>query len=79
VRQVLGHRLDRVNAAVPKPVAEPVYDLSRLSAEQLERMAEIRARVDAVGLEGLTDAEVEEVAAIAELMTPLPLTTERRG
>ena len=66
-------RLARLEAEVPRPVPSIEYDLSRLTAEQRERMAELRGRVDAVGLAGLTDAEVEEGAAISEiLLTPEP-------
>lgn len=71
-------RLTRLEAAVPKPAPQIEYDLSRLTPEQMERMAVIRARVDVVGLEGLTDAEVEGAAAIAELMTPLQVAREAK-
>ena len=61
-------RLARLEAVVPKPAPPVAYDLSRLTADQGERMAELRERVDAVGLAGLTDAEVEEGAAISEIL-----------
>jgi len=61
-------RLAKVEAAVPKPVIRPAYDLSRLTADQLERMAELRERVDAVGLSGLTDGEVDELAAMSKIL-----------
>jgi hypothetical protein len=61
-------RLARLEAAVPRPVCPPAYDLSRLSADQLERMAALRERVDAVGLPGLTDEEVDELAAMSEIL-----------
>ena len=61
-------RLARLEAAVPKPVPRPVYDFSRLSPDQLERMAELRERVNAVGLSGLTDGEVEELAEMTEIL-----------
>ncbi len=73
-------RLARVEAMVPKPVPQPAYDLSRLTADQLERMAQLRERVDVVGLSGLTDGEVEELAAISEILLapepPEPLETQ---
>lgn len=66
-------RLARLEAAVPRPVPRPVYDLSRLTPDQLDRMADLRARVDAVGLTGLTDGEVDELAAMSEiLLAPEP-------
>lgn len=61
-------RLTRLEAAVPSPVPAPPYDLSRLTPAQLERMAELRHRVDVVGLSGLTDSEVEELAAMSEVL-----------
>ena len=61
-------RLTKLEAAVPTPVLPPAYDLSRLTPDQLERMAELRERVDAVGLSGLTDEEVEEGAAMSEIL-----------
>ena len=66
-------RLARLEAAVPKPATRPVYDLSRLTPDQLERMAELRERIDAVGLSGLTDGEVDELAWMSEiLLAPEP-------
>jgi len=61
-------RLTKLEAAVPKPVTGPAYDLSRLTADQLERMAELRERIDAVGLAGLTDREVDELAGMSEIL-----------
>jgi len=61
-------RLTRLEAAVPKPVLRPAYDLARLTADQLERMAELRERIDAVGLAGLTDGEVDELAEMSEIL-----------
>ena len=64
----VGVRLTRLEATVPKPVTRPVYDLSRLTADQRERMAGLRERVDAVGLSGLTDGEVHELAGMSEIL-----------
>ena len=61
-------RLARLEAAVPKPVPPIAYDLSRLTANQRERMAGLWERIDAVGLSGLTDEEVEEGAAMSEIL-----------
>ena len=71
-------RLRRLEAAIP-PSREPYpYDVSRLTPAQMERCAELRERVDAVGMDGLTDAEVEEGAAIEEILVarewPVPET-----
>ena len=66
-------RLTKLEAAVPKPVTGPAYDLSRLTAHQLERMAELHERIDVVGLPGLINQEVDELAAMSEiLLTPDP-------
>lgn len=62
------NRLDRLEAAIP-PSREPYpYDLDRLTIAQKERMAEIQERADEVGLTGLTDAEVDEAAMVAEIL-----------
>lgn len=66
-------RLANLEAVVPKPEPFPAYDLSRLTPDQLERMAELRERVDEVRLSGLTDEEVDELAAMSEiLLAPEP-------
>lgn len=61
-------RLARLEAVVPKPVPAPEYDLSRLTAAHKERMAEIQPRYLALGLAGLTDAEVDALAEVAEIL-----------
>lgn len=61
-------RLARLEAAVPKPVPRPAYNLSRLTYDQLGRMAELRERADDVGLAGLTDGEVDELAEMSEIL-----------
>jgi len=76
-------RLARLEAVIP-PIREPdPYDISRLTAAQMERCARLRERVDAVGMEGLTDAEVEEGAAVTEILLapqwPVPTTEQPRG
>lgn len=72
----LAPRLAKLEAAVPMPVPAPVYDLSRLTPGQLRRMGELRGRIDAVGLPGLTDGEVDELAEMSEiLMAPAPVET----
>ena len=61
-------RLRRLEAAIPPSQARHPYDLSRLTVAQKERMAELRERVDAVGMDALTDQEIEEGAAIEEIL-----------
>ncbi len=61
-------RLARLEVAVLRPVSAPEYDLSRLTAAHKERMAEIQPRYLALGLAGLTDAEVDALAEVAEIL-----------
>ena len=75
-------RLRRLESALPKPAARHPYDLTRLTAAQLRRCDELDARTAIVGMDGLTDQEVEDGAAIAEILLapewPVPETTEAR-
>ena len=71
-------RLAKLEAAVPKPVPPIEYDLSRLTSDQLSRMAELRGRVDEMGLAGLSDGEVEELAEMAEILQAPGLPVEER-
>ncbi len=67
----LGTRVDRVRAAMPEPPPPaPPIDPSRLTTAQLIRLAELQERWQAVGLSGLTDAELDEVIAVQEILTP---------
>ena len=43
-----------------------VADWSRLTPMEYARYRDIEQRADAVGLDGLTDTEIEEAAALAE-------------
>ncbi len=62
-------RLDRVEAALPEPPPPvPPLDSSRLTEEQIVRMAELQERWQAVGLAGLTDTELDEVIAVQEIL-----------
>ncbi len=66
--RALGRRLEGLRAALPEPSPPvPPIDPSRLSTEQLVRMAELQERWLAVGLAGLTDAELDEVIAVQKL------------
>ncbi len=66
----LGARVGRVRAALPDPPPPaPPIDPSRLSTEQLVRMAELQERWLAVGLAGLTYEELEEIIALQEILT----------
>ena len=65
----LGVRVERVKEALPKPPPPvPPIDPSRLSTEQIVRMAELQERWLAVELSGLTDAELDEVIAVQKLL-----------
>ena len=46
----------------------PRVDLSRLTNEQFERLDQLRERIPAVGLEGLTSDEQMEVTGLRELI-----------
>jgi hypothetical protein len=60
-------RLDRLEQRLP---ASPLrtYDLSRLTDEQLDRLLELRERIELVGAEGLTPEELEELAELAAVL-----------
>lgn len=63
-------RVGKLEAAVPPRRQElaPELDLSRLTVAQKERMAEIQPRYLELGLEGLTDDELEDLAEIATIL-----------
>ena len=50
-----------------RPPARRSADWSRLSPEEDARYDAIERRADLVGMDGLTDADVEEAAHIAEI------------
>lgn len=64
----LPARLTRLQAVLPPPPASRVVDLSRLTEPQLERLRELNARIEAVGLRGITDVELEEIAALVRIL-----------
>ncbi len=65
----LAIRLDQIKAVLPEPPPPtPPIDPSRLTREQLVRMAELQERWQAVGIEGLTDAELDEVIAMRAIL-----------
>ncbi len=71
-------RLGRLEGAVPYR-REPVdLDVQRLTPAQRERCAEISERVSLVGMEGLSDREVEDGAKLAGILVapvwPIPET-----
>ncbi len=71
-------RLGRLEDAVPDR-REPVdLDVQRLTPAQRERCAEISERVSLVGMEGLSDQEVEDGAMLATILVapvwPVPET-----
>lgn len=65
-------RLARLESAVPPRRDEPTPDLDllRLTAVHTERMAEIQPRYLELGLEGLTDDELEDLAEILKAADP---------
>ncbi len=65
----LGLRVARVAAARPVPTPVPTIDPTRLTPAQQARAGEIRARIDAVGLGGLSDAELDDAIALSRLLT----------
>ncbi len=66
----LGVRVDRVRASLPEPPTSATsVDTSRLTTEQIVRMAELQERWLAVGLAGLTYEELEEIIALQEILT----------
>ena len=74
----VASRLAKLEAVVPKPPPQIEYDFSRLTPDQMARAGQLRRRVDEVGLEGLTDEELDEAAAIRELIVPITAPTEVR-
>ncbi len=65
----LEMRVGRIEAVLPEPPPPaPPIDPSRLTREQLVRMAELQERWQAVGIEGLTDAELDEVIAMRAIL-----------
>ena len=73
----MSSRLDRLQAAIPPPRPVRLHDLTRLTPDQRRRLAELSERYQAVGLEGLTDTELEEIAHLVGILereesTPWP-------
>ena len=64
----LHERLDAAGAALAPPAPRAGVDPRRLTPARRERMAELRERVDAVGMGNLTDDEVAEGAALTEIL-----------
>jgi len=63
------------------PPSEREADWSRLTPEEYARYLAIDQRADAVGLDGLTGADVEEAAHLAEIALGIvpPGTPQPRG
>ena len=62
------YRLDRLEASRPRPVPRPVPDLSCLTEGQCSRLDQLNERFMDVGMAGLADAEIEEVAALLHII-----------
>jgi len=65
-------RLARLEAAVPVPTPVQAFDPGVFTPAQVARMAEIQPRYAALGLAGLTDEELEDLAQIAEAVRGAP-------
>ena len=57
-------RLTRLELLRTPP--EQVVDWSRLTPEKYARYRAVEQRADAIGLDALTNAEIEDIAALAE-------------
>lgn len=67
--RTLPRRLRTIQAALPPPPPQPrVHDLTRLTPDQRMRLAELSERYQAVGLTGLTDIELEEIAHLVGIL-----------
>ena len=64
----IGTRLERLEQRRPVQPPARTYDLSRLTDEQLDRLLVLRERIDLVGAERLTPDELEELAALADVL-----------
>jgi hypothetical protein len=65
----LDRRLLRLHHSLPPPLAPPrTVDYTRLTPTQLERYQQLGEQVAAVGLRGLTDAELVEIADLVTLV-----------
>jgi hypothetical protein len=64
----LRTRLRRLEDRRPPKIPPAELDLSRLSAAHLERAAELRERIDQVGIDGLTPDELMACAEIRDLL-----------
>jgi hypothetical protein len=65
----LTRRLTRLQVALPPPPPPPrIPDLSRFSPEQRTRYLHLRERYQAVGLSGLSDVELEEIAGLVGIL-----------
>ena len=62
------HRLDRLESTCPRPDPRPVHDLRRLNDGQRSRLEQLNDRFMTVGMTGLADAEIEEVAELLHIL-----------
>jgi hypothetical protein len=64
----LDRRLTRLRQSLPPPPPPPrAFDFGRFSPDQQARWEQLSERFAAVGLSGLTDAEVMEIADLEAL------------
>ena len=65
----LDRRLTRLHQALPPPPPPPrEFDFGRFSPDQQARWEQLSERFAAVGLSGLTDAEVGEIADLVSIL-----------
>lgn len=64
----LAVRITRLHAGMPPSVAPRVHDLSRLTPDQCTRLAQLSERYPSVGLSGLTDDELHEIAELVGIL-----------
>ena len=65
----LARRVDVIAAATPEPRPAMEWHVDRLTPEQLETAARLRARLGEVGAEGLTPDELMEAAELRAVLT----------
>ena len=69
----LPHRVARLTAALPPhPLAPRMPDYSRLTPNQRMRLADLCPRHDAVGIDGLSADELEEIAHLVGILNGEP-------
>jgi hypothetical protein len=71
VSRIAG-RIERVALRMPAPRSLPVRDLSRLTADQLTELDRLSVRYTEVGVDGLTDPELEAIGELLAILEGAP-------